>query len=147
MKIKFTWGTGLLITIITGVTFFVSFILFSLTQDINLVSEDYFPKEIAYEAKIKRINNADKLSEKISVKTENNKIIISYPKDKLNDISGEILLYYVTSYRHDKTISIKPNTEAKQIINSSNLQKGRYYVKIEWLANNIKYFQEFKITL
>lgn len=147
MKIKFTWGTGLLITIIIGVSFFVSFILFSLTQDINLVSEDYFPKEIAYSKKLERINNADKLSEKISLKKENNQIIISYPLNKVDNISGNILLYYVTSYRHDKTISIKPNKNAKQIILTNDLQKGRYYIKIEWEANGIKYFQEFKVTI
>ncbi len=147
MKIKFTWGTGLLITIISGVTFFVSFILFSLTQDINLVSKDYFSQEIAYAAKIDKINNADKLAEKISIKKVNNRIIINYPKDKVNDISGKILLYYVTSYRHDKSMSIKPNNEGKQIINTDGLQKGRYYLKIDWKSNKIKYFQEFKITI
>ncbi|NPA44145.1 MAG: hypothetical protein GXO49_01285, partial [Chlorobi bacterium] len=129
------------------VTFFVSFILFSLTQDINLVSKDYFPEEIAYEAKINKINNADKLAEKISIKKEKNKIIINYPKDKVNDISGKILLYYVTSYRHDKSMSIKPNNEGKQIINTDSLQKGRYYIKIDWESDKIKYFQEFKITI
>jgi len=147
MKIKFTWGTGLLITIILGVSFFLSFILFSLTQDVNLVSKDYFPKEIAYDAKLNKINNADKLPEKISIKKENNKIIINYPKNMVANISGNILLYYVTSYRHDKSISIKPNENAKQIINTDGLQKGRYYMKIDWEANNTKYFQEFKITL
>ena len=147
MKIKFTWGTGLLITIILGLTFFISFILFSLTQDINLVSEDYFPKEMAYSKKLERINNADKLSEKISFKKENNKIIISYPLNKIDNISGKILLYYVTNYRHDKTISIKPNKNAKQIITTEGLQKGRYYIKIDWEANDIKYFQEFKVTI
>ncbi len=147
MKIKFTWGTGLLITIILGVSFFVSFILFSLTQDINLVSKDYFPEEIAYASKLDKINNADKLAEKISLKKENDKIIITYPKDKSNNISGKILLYYVTSYRHDKTVTIKPDNTGKQIINIGDIQKGRYYIKIDWASDSINYFQEFKLSI
>jgi hypothetical protein len=147
MKIKLNWGTGLLITIISGITFFVSFILFSLTHDINLVSKDYFPEEIAYEEKIDKINNADKLIEKITLKKKENQIVINYPKNKLSKISGKILLYYVTSYRHDKEFTLKPNKDGKQYISTGNLKKGRYYVKIDWEAKNTKYFQEFKITL
>ena len=85
MKIKFTWGTGIFITIIIFVSFFTSFIIFSLTQDINLVSKDYFPEEIAYGQKLDKIKNADALKDKITIEQKEDQLVIFYPKNYENE--------------------------------------------------------------
>lgn len=147
MKIKFTWGTGLFITIIIFVSFFISFILFSLTQDVNLVSKDYFPEEIAYESKLQRIKNANKLKDKIRIEQSDNQIIINYPKSFENKkLSGTIKFYYVTSYRFDFALKINVQSN-KQTIHLHKLKKGRYYLQIDWKVGETEYFQEFKIKL
>lgn len=146
MKIKFTWGTGLLITIIVFVTFFISFIVFSLTQDINLVSKDYFPDEIAYETKLQKIKNANNLKENISIEKKDDKIIFKYPKNLKTQISGTILFYYVTDRNFDVDFKIEPNLDNQQLIYIEKLKKGRYYIQIDWSSNKSDYFQEFKIT-
>lgn len=144
MKIKFTWGTGIFITIIMFVTFFVSFIIFSLTQDINLVSKDYFPEEIAYGSKLEKIRNADALKNKITIEQKDNLLIIHYPKKNKN-LSGIIKLYFVKNSNFDIDINIKI-ADNKQIINIEKYKKGRYYIKIDWKFNEIEYFQKFNIT-
>jgi len=147
MKIKFTWGTGLFITIIIFVSFFISFILFSLTQDINLVSKDYFPEEIAYGTKLAKIRNADALKEKITIEQKENQLIIFYPKTFENqELSGIVKFYFVTNSKFDIDIEIKI-AENKQIINLHKYKKGRYYIQIDWRVNETEYFQEFKIRL
>lgn len=147
MKIKFTWGTGIFITIIIFVSFFTSFIIFSLTQDINLVSKDYFPEEIAYGQKLDKIKNADALKDKITVEQKENKLIIIYPQNfKNKNISGKIKFYYVTDSKFDIDIDINI-TDHKQIINLLKYKKGRYYLQIDWKNIETEYFQEFKITI
>jgi len=148
MKIKFNWGTGLFITILIFVTFFVSFIFFSLTQNVNLVTEDYFPDEIAYENKLDKIRNTNLLSEKITFKKENDKLIIFFPEGiNKKDLSGTILLFYVTDNNYDFELNIQPNETGKQIIYIEKLKKGRYYIRIDWSVSDKNYFQEFKITI
>ena len=147
MKIKFTWGTGIFITIIIFVSFFTSFIIFSLTQDVNLVSKDYFPEEIAYESKLQKIKNANELKDKIKIEQEENQLTIFYPETFENkDLSGIIKFYFVTSYRYDKEFKVNMINN-KQIINFHKYKKGRYYLQIDWIVDETEYFQEFKITL
>ncbi len=147
MKIKFTWGTGLFITIIIFVSFFTSFIIFSLTQDINLVSKDYFPEEIAYGNKLEKIKNADVLKDKITIEQKESQLIIFYPKTFENqNLSGKIKFYYVTDSKSDINLEINI-TDNKQIVNILKYKKGRYYLQIDWKVNETGYFQEFKITL
>lgn len=147
MKIKFTWGTGIFITIIIFVSFFTSFIIFSLTQDINLVSKDYFPEEIAYGQKLDKIKNADALKDKITIEQKEDQLVIFYPKNYENEnIKGIIKFYYITDSKFD--IEIKINfTDHKQIINLLKYKKGRYYLQIDWKNIKTEYFQEFKITI
>ena len=147
MKIKISWGTGLLITIITFVTLLVSFALFSLTQTVNLVSKDYFPKEIAYSSKLNKLRNTDALKEKITLEQKENQITILFPeifKDK--SLKGEIKFYYITNFKFDIDINVNTN-DNKQIVNITNFKKGRYFIKIDWEANGKKYFQEFDTSL
>ena len=147
MKIKITWGTGIFITIIIFVSFFTSFIIFSLTQDINLVSKDYFPEEIAYGQKLDKIKNADALKDKIKIEQKESKLIIIYPQNfKNKNISGKIIFYYVTDSKFDIDIDINI-TDHKQIINLLKYKKGRYYLQIDWKNIETEYFQEFKITI
>ncbi len=148
MKIKITWGTGLLITIIVFVSFFLSFLFFSLTQDVNLVSKDYYPDEIAYETKLQKIKNTNLLKEKITLEKKDDKIIIYFPKMKGNSIiTGHINFYYIKNYRYDAKFKIETNSNLRQIFFVEKLKKGRYNIMIDWSFNNQNYFQEFKITL
>ncbi len=147
MKLKFTWGTGILITIIVFVSFFIGFIIFSLTQDVNLVTKNYFPDEIAYDTKIEKIKNTDKLKNKINISVKNNILTIKFPDEITypDKVKGTILLYYIKSYRDDKKFTISLDENKTQKINITTLKKGRYKIKTDWTYNGKNYFQE-KIT-
>jgi len=144
MKIKFTWGTGIFITIIVFVSFFISFIIFSFTKDVNLVTKDYFPDEIAYDIKIQKIKNSNALINKIQFTVNNNILKIVFPdeiKDR-NKVSGTVLLYFIKSYRKDKIFNINLNKQKEQYFDLSEFPKGRYTVKIDWNYHNKDFFQE-----
>ena len=149
MNIKFTWGTGIFITIIIFVTFFTGFIIFSLTRDVNLVTKDYFPDEIAYDVKIDKIQNTNKLKEKVKLNINNNILRIVFPsfiKD-LSKFKGTVLFFYIKSARKDKSYNIKPDNNNSQFFDLTNYVKGRYTVKVDWSYNNKAYYQEQTIEL
>ena len=148
MRIKFNWGTGIFITIIVFVTFFVGFIFFSLTHDVNLVTKDYFPEEIAYESTLQKIKNTQKLTQKISYNKTKKTIEIIFPEAyDYKKVIGQIHFYYISSYRNDKRFRIQPNQFGKQIFALSEFKKGRYSIKIEWSYNEKVYYQEIKIII
>lgn len=149
MKIKFNWGTGLFITIILFISFFVSFIIFSFSKERNLVTKDYFPDEIAYDLKLEKIKNTNALEQKINTNLTGKNLEIVFPDyfKKSEKINGTITLYYIKSYKQDKKYKINTDKSNKQFINCEKMPAGRYKINIDWEYDGKKYYQQNEIEL
>ncbi len=149
MKIKFTWGTGIFITIIIFVSFFISFIIFSFTKGVNLVTKDYFPDEIAYDIKIEKIKNSNTLKSKIQFAVNNKILKIVFPEEinSPKKVNGTVLLYFIKSYKKDKIFNINLNNKREQYFDLSKFPQGRYTVKIDWNYQNKDFYQEKTVEL
>jgi hypothetical protein len=134
MKIKFNWGTGIVIAIVLFMTFILSFVYRSLTQEYTheLVSEDYYKDELHYQQDIDKLNNALKLSENIKLTNSNKGIIIHFPEDKdYKKISGVISFQRYSNIKLDfeQDIVLKNHTI---LIPDSKLILGKWIIKIDW---------------
>ena len=112
MKIKFNWGTGIFLVIVAFVAFFVSFIIYSFSHEINLVSEDYFPEEIAYEKTIQKIKNTQNLKQSVSLNIQDELLDVIFPENfDFDKIEGNIHFFYITDYKQDKKYIIDLNNK------------------------------------
>lgn len=60
MRIKWNWGTGILIGIIAFMAFIIGLVYFSVQQNFDLVERDYYPKALEYQQQIDKEENARK---------------------------------------------------------------------------------------
>ena len=137
------------ISIILFISFFVSFIIFSFSKERNLVTKDYFPDEIAYDVKLKKIQNTNSLKQKVltNLKGENLQIIFPDIVKNTGKISGTVTFYYIKSYKQDKKYKIKITENREQYFSCKNLPKGRYKINIDWSYDGKNYFQQNEIEL
>ncbi|MEN8224412.1 MAG: FixH family protein [Bacteroidota bacterium] len=140
---KLNWGTGILIVIIIFLILIISFVIFSSTQKVNLVEEDYYPKELNFDSQIEKNSNTEALDEKINFIVKDSMIIIGFPDfaDETK-IEGSIHVYRPSDYKEDLLYKIKPDTNGYQYIPTSGLLPGKYIVKVDWLYEGVNYFQE-----
>jgi len=140
---KINWGTGILIVIIVFFIAIFSFIFFSTTQKVNLVEEDYYPKELDFDTQMDKIRNTNNLDEKILFEFPEELIVISFPEIVRNKTpNGSILIYRPSDYEDDITIDIQLNDDNQQILSSKELLAGKYIIKIDWELEGIRYYQE-----
>lgn len=148
MKIKFNWGTGIVLAfliMISGMTYLVSI---ALRQNDDLVENDYYQKSIAYQQHIDKSHNNDALTEKIKLVNSPGSLKLTFPNlANLQEYSGEIHFYSPVEEKRDMTVKIKLDISYDQTISLSNLQKGRYQVKIDWSVGKVDYYQEEGITV
>lgn len=148
MKIKFNWGTGIVIAFIimvSGMTYLVSI---ALRQNDDLVENDYYQKSIAYQQHIDKAHNNDALIEKIKFEYSLGSLKLTFPNlADAKEYSGEVHLYSPVEEKRDLTVKIKLEPNFVQTIDLGKLQKGRYQVKIDWTAGRISYYQEEEITV
>jgi len=138
---KFTWGTGIFIAIITFVTAGIIFLIFAFSFDVNLVQEEYYKKGVDYQTEIDAIKRSRNFIDSVKFNQENDKIIILF-SENFNNIDSGLVHFYRPSDRH-QDLRVLLNESNKQIIvEKSNLQNGRYTAAITWYKDGLKYYIE-----
>jgi hypothetical protein len=140
---KFNWGHGLFAVIVLGVSGILLLVYLSSKEKIDLVTDDYYPKELRYEEQIIRQKNTQNLSRKVSVTMERS-LKLEFPDitAEASDIKGEIWLYRPSDKIHDRREVIRLDTIFRQEIELQNLPEGKYEVILEWNCNNTEYYQK-----
>ncbi|PCH71490.1 MAG: hypothetical protein COC06_00740 [Bacteroidales bacterium] len=144
---KISWGTKLGIGASIYVVGVLAFVGFSTTQKINLVSKDYYPKEVVYQGQIDKLKNAKELKDNIQITQKNGTFQIQFPANMRNQVKGEIMFYRPADYEYDVKYAIKIDENGFQEVSTDQLLKGMYTIKIDWEHNNIGYYKEEAVYL
>ena len=140
---KFNWGHGLFVTILFGVAGIMTLVFLSSREKIDLVTEDYYPRELVYEKQIEKQKNTQKLNEKVFVFVTDT-IIFQFPdisKDPFS-IEGEILFYRPSDRAFDRKEILRLDSLYRQEFRAADFPSGKYEVILEWECDGIEYLQK-----
>jgi hypothetical protein len=148
MKIKFNWGTGIVLAMIVMIGGMIFLVSIALRQDYDLVENDYYQKSVEYQKHIDEVRNTEALVEKVRFEQTGDSLTLTFPAlASVQDFSGEIHFYSPVEEKRDETVKLKLNSQFIQAIGLKNLRNGRYTVKLNWAANKKSYYQEQEITV
>ncbi|MCV6628341.1 MAG: FixH family protein [Flavobacteriaceae bacterium] len=139
---KFNWGTG----IVVGLVLFIAFIMYFVVQmagsdraNHELVVEDYYKQELAFQSEIDAENRAKAMKEKVEIIKKNNGIEVIFPSTlDANKIKGNVFLYRPSNERLDFNLSIVLSN-SRLLIPKKRLLDGRWNMKVSWTYNNEDY--------
>jgi nitrogen fixation protein FixH len=148
MKIKLNWGTGIVIAFVIMISGMLILVSIALKQDYDLVDDDYYQKSIDYQQHIEKVKNNDGLAVKIKFVLAGDSLTLRFP-DLANEekYSGEIHFYSPVEKKRDLTLPLELDSARSQMILLNALERGRYQVKIDWMAGKVAYYQQEEITL
>jgi hypothetical protein len=145
---KINWGYGLLITFILFGTLIFSLVYGSMKTRVDLVSDQYYKDELRYQEKLDKANNAIKLNTQLSVTQDENGVLLSFPKETLNNtLNGKIQIYCIADSRLDKELSVKTDDSGFQRVERNNFLPGKYALKIDWTSSGTEYYTEKTIFI
>ena len=145
---KLNWGNQLAIFITLYVLIMIGFIFFFVSQKVNLVEENYYPKEQVFQQHIEKQKNSAILSENINIEQNKDGVNIIFPEFvKADSIQGKITFYRPSDPEKDVNFKIQPDTSLSQFISNEELFSGKYNLQIDWEFNNIKYYFEKVIII
>ncbi len=140
---KFSWGHGIVIALGS----FIAFILFMIflfpngQQNSEMITENYYEEELAYQKVIDAKNNADLLPEKPKYNQDQSGIKVIFPEDINNENSKfTIDLHRADDQKLDVKREIKLDGKNTLFIPANILVKGNYVLRTMWTTNN-KNFQ------
>ncbi len=148
MKIKFNWGTGIFIVIAMFVMAVIAFFIFINTLDINLVEDNYYEKELAYQERIDKIENTANLTGEIDIRQENGQMIIQFPDiDPLLVPTGTVWFYRPSDPKKDFTVPLNLDNSRMQVMDVSKIDPGKWTVKMEWEMGGKHYYYEENLII
>ncbi len=150
MKIKWNWGTGIVIAMVLFMAFILQFVYRASMVAENkhsLVSEDYYKDEIHYQEEIDKVNKGNALKENISVIQNENGLLIRFPKEfETSSLSGTVYFKRLSNEKLDFSKDIKDNLSDHTIlIPDEQLVDGKWELKIDWKVKDESYM--YKETL
>ena len=145
---RINWGTGIAIGIIVFVVISISMTVIFMTQDVNLVSDNYYEKSLSYQDEIDKQSRTKSLDEQVSINFNGEIINILFPSAYLDkNISGEIYFYRPSNPSLDFKMPLELNEEGNQLILAKNFEKGFWRLKLNWTMDGNGYYNERAISI
>lgn len=143
---KLNWGNKIAIVYIAFVVFTLGMVYLSFGEKFELVTEDYYAKELAYQDQIDKKSRLGALEEKIKVSVENQNLTIEFPHPNETVIKGKIVCFRPSDEGRDFEEIITVN-DKKHSIPLTKFIKGKYLIQIDWMANEVTYYTEKTIII
>ncbi len=141
---KIHWGYGILATIV-AFTCMIFFMIYKASHiDLDLVAGDYYAQEVAYQAKLDKINRTLSLPQKPTATVLPDAVKIQFPEYfRGKQIEGQVYFFRPSSSGLDLHVPLQLDSGLTQIIPNSGFKSGMYIVKTDWTADKKEgYFQE-----
>lgn len=142
-----SWGYKIIMVysvFIAGILFMV---FRSSSQKTDLVTTDYYAKELKYQDKIDEAGRVNALSEGLRYEIKDNRLLLYFPKDFAGKkITGTAELYCPSDEDKDVKKEFSVQDAAVEImIRPAN--KGQHELHISWQAEGVTYYFEKKIFI
>lgn len=139
------WGKGLTIAIISFMSFILYMVITLMTKgNADLVSEDYYKKEIEYEKEITALKNSENATEKVTINNKGEFIVFQFPTTKEID-NIEIHLLRPNNDKADLTFSEKDTKNV--MIEKKKLEKGVYKASIRYNSEGQPFLQKAELNI
>ncbi len=143
---KFNWGTGIVIFFVLFVAFMVGMVYKTTQHKNELVTEQYYEKELEFTDVIRKSKQAMELSSPVKFELTNNSVLLKFPDEIKDSIAGIITFFKPSNKQHDKRFSFSTLNRLQEI-SFDLLSSGLYKIQVDWQANNVEYYIEDEILI
>jgi hypothetical protein len=145
-----TWAWGVVGACILFISVMLGFVVFSFSQQVDLVSRDYYQREIEHQRQIDRVARTRSLPEDVAweLSQEVDQAVFAFPQDQVEEeVRGRIHLYRPADASLDRKWEIALDRQGRQRVPLASLEPGRWRVKIDWRLGGEEYYSEFALTV
>jgi nitrogen fixation protein FixH len=136
------WPISIMAFFAIAITFSVCFVTWALRQRDDLVSADYYEREVRYQTQLDSMNRSQAVATKTVVTFEPNlqTIVITLPEAQTPGMTGSIHLYRPSDSRLDRELPLALTADGTQRLDTKQLGDGLWKVRVKWSANGQDYF-------
>lgn len=146
---KFNWGTGLAIWLALFIAFILYFVIRISTEDkydYDLVTEEYYKKEMVFQKEMDDEANSNTLESNISGEKIPEGWMLTFPKNiDYSKIEGTVFLYRPSNKQMDFKLPLKLSSP-NLLIPDQRLVAGRWNTIVQWRYKGEDYLYKEEIV-
>jgi len=141
-KSRNLWPASIVGFFILAIIFLVTFVAWAMRQREDLVSADYYEREVRYQQQLDSMNRSQSLATQVVITFDpaQQVIVITLPGDKRQGATGQVHLYRPSNARLDRELPLALNADGVQRLDAKDLDNGLWKVRVKWNANGQEYF-------
>jgi hypothetical protein len=120
-------------------------IVLACSQRIELVSSDYYEREIKFQNQIDRLERTRLLGKQASISydAQLSALTVSLPPDQVSkNLTGHISLYRPSAAGLDRQVPLQPAPDGVQRLDTSGLMPGLWKVRVFWNSGPEEYLMD-----
>ena len=116
-------------------------------QNTELVTDDYYAKELVYQQRIDQSKRTALLSTPVQVLINDHALSIRFPKDfAAKKVSGDLTVYCPSNEKKDIHQQFSVTDSEVNVTLPANY-KGLHYIKLTWETEGVNYYFEQKVII
>ncbi len=137
------WGHKILIVIIVFLVAMLGMVFYASMQTNEMVDENYYQKEMAYQNVINAKQNLLNVSSDNVVSQTMMEVVITLPIGTFEKLEkGHIELMRNDAAAKDVHMDIKAHGNNRYVFPKSDLSKGMYKARVSWVSRGVEYYKE-----
>lgn len=147
---RINWGTGITITFSLFAAGMLSLVMLCVQQPQDLVSVDYYNREIAFQQQINKTSNTLELLQPLQFNYDaaTHSVIILFPPEmKGKSLSGALQFFKPDNAALDFEIPVHPDQSLGQLVDAGKMKNGLWHIKADWKSDENSFYQEASIVI
>ncbi len=139
------WMWSLTASIVVFIVFFVGFAIWTFQDDVELVYDNYYDKDIVFEQQIMRVARTQALPFQPGLKYYQNAQVleVKFPLALGHTpTGGEVLLFRPADLHQDRLFPLVLIGDSLQTIELRDLDPGLWRIKLNWSSGGEEYYLE-----
>ncbi len=144
------WPLGLILFFATFISGVAAFIVFAVSQRMDLVRPDYYEDEIRYQVQLNRLQRTRELGAAVGLAMDGPGRILNLrvPRSHVAaGMKGTVTLYRPSDARADRSMLLAPDAGGMQRVPLDGLGPGLWRMRVRWESGGLEYHVEDFVVL
>lgn len=144
------WPLGIIIVFALFAAATAALVLFSTLHRMDLVSEDYYEREVAFQTQLDRVKRTQSLRGAVTVHFDpvQFSIVVEFPPEHAERHAGGVIhLYRPSEARLDQKIAVNYGEDGRQILRAGSFRAGLWRIRILWTLDDREYFYDQSVLI
>lgn len=138
------WGKVIILIYIVFAGFIGSMVYLMCRQRVDLVRDDYYQTELAYQQQIIRMARTAQLVQSPTVRFDADQQVIHFTRSEHGLTNGKLTFYRPSDRRQDRVVTLQPG---QKTVSTAQLARGFWRVQLNWTEDGQELYSEDALTI